>query len=280
MLAQAGRLRDRGAQAVLIKGGHGEGAESVDMLVLAASFTRLATPRVDTRNTHGTGCTLSSAIAAGLPRASISSPPRVRPRSMSARRSRPRTADGRFRPRAGASFPQMVVTSSRALTNAINSRATDSREPSAQHTVEAAAVWSGRGYFAAAGCQSGRWLPLVFTIHLPRGISGLELSLLKQPLPICDSQIGCRTLYGCALVPTLQGDYPMKKFLLTGVALAALASGSALAADLPARRGMPVKAPEPVVVRLQLVRLLHWCAWRRRLERPLLHLRWRQRRLP
>jgi len=38
----------------------------------------------------------------------------------------------------------------------------------------------------------------------------------------------------------------MKKFLLTSVALAALASSSALAADLPARRGMPVKAPEPV----------------------------------
>jgi hydroxymethylpyrimidine/phosphomethylpyrimidine kinase len=66
MLAQAGRLRDRGAQAVLIKGGHSDSAESVDMLVLASSFTRLATPRVDTRNTHGTGCTLSSAIAAGL----------------------------------------------------------------------------------------------------------------------------------------------------------------------------------------------------------------------
>ncbi len=66
MLAQAGRLRDRGAQAVLIKGGHGAGTESVDMLVLATSFTRLATPRVDTKNTHGTGCTLSSAIAAGL----------------------------------------------------------------------------------------------------------------------------------------------------------------------------------------------------------------------
>jgi hydroxymethylpyrimidine/phosphomethylpyrimidine kinase len=66
MLAQAGRLRDRGAQAVLIKGGHSEGADSVDMLVLASSFTRLATPRVDTKNTHGTGCTLSSAIAAGL----------------------------------------------------------------------------------------------------------------------------------------------------------------------------------------------------------------------
>jgi hydroxymethylpyrimidine/phosphomethylpyrimidine kinase len=66
MLAQAGRLRDRGARAVLIKGGHGQSAESVDMLVLASSFTRLATPRIDTRNTHGTGCTLSSAIAAGL----------------------------------------------------------------------------------------------------------------------------------------------------------------------------------------------------------------------
>jgi hydroxymethylpyrimidine/phosphomethylpyrimidine kinase len=66
MLAQAGRLRDRGAQTVLIKGGHSEGAESVDMLVQATSFTRLATPRVDTKNTHGTGCTLSSAIAAGL----------------------------------------------------------------------------------------------------------------------------------------------------------------------------------------------------------------------
>lgn len=38
----------------------------------------------------------------------------------------------------------------------------------------------------------------------------------------------------------------MKKVLLTGVALAALASGTALAADLPARRAMPVKAPEPV----------------------------------
>ena len=66
MLAQAGRLMDRGARAVLIKGGHGAGAESVDMLVLPTSFTRLATARIATSNTHGTGCTLSSAIAAGL----------------------------------------------------------------------------------------------------------------------------------------------------------------------------------------------------------------------
>ena len=66
MRDQAQRLLKLGAKSVLIKGGHGDGAESVDMLVQASSFTRLATPRVDTRNTHGTGCTLSSAIAAGL----------------------------------------------------------------------------------------------------------------------------------------------------------------------------------------------------------------------
>jgi hydroxymethylpyrimidine/phosphomethylpyrimidine kinase len=66
MRRQAEALMARGARAVLIKGGHGSGAESVDVLLGPTSFTRLATARVDTRNTHGTGCTLSSAIAAGL----------------------------------------------------------------------------------------------------------------------------------------------------------------------------------------------------------------------
>jgi hydroxymethylpyrimidine/phosphomethylpyrimidine kinase len=66
MRRQAEALMVRGARAVLIKGGHGEGAESVDVLLAAESFTRLATARIKTRNTHGTGCTLSSAIAAGL----------------------------------------------------------------------------------------------------------------------------------------------------------------------------------------------------------------------
>jgi hydroxymethylpyrimidine/phosphomethylpyrimidine kinase len=66
MRAQAVRLVEQGARAVLIKGGHGEGAESVDVLQAPGSFTRLATGRIATRNTHGTGCTLSSAIAAGL----------------------------------------------------------------------------------------------------------------------------------------------------------------------------------------------------------------------
>jgi len=64
--AQGKRLLAFGCPAVLIKGGHGEGAESVDFLVTKESTIRLAAPRVATKNTHGTGCTLSSAIAAGL----------------------------------------------------------------------------------------------------------------------------------------------------------------------------------------------------------------------
>jgi len=66
MREQADRLIGLGARAVLIKGGHHEGAESVDLLVEETRHTRLAASRVETRNTHGTGCTLSSAIAAGL----------------------------------------------------------------------------------------------------------------------------------------------------------------------------------------------------------------------
>jgi hydroxymethylpyrimidine/phosphomethylpyrimidine kinase len=66
MQAQAERLLALGAAAVLIKGGHGGGAESVDLLVERGTATRLTAPRIATRNTHGTGCTLSSAIAAGL----------------------------------------------------------------------------------------------------------------------------------------------------------------------------------------------------------------------
>ncbi len=66
MREQAERLLALGPQAVLIKGGHGGGAESVDLLVESTAVTRLAADRIATRNTHGTGCTLSSAIAAGL----------------------------------------------------------------------------------------------------------------------------------------------------------------------------------------------------------------------
>jgi len=66
MLAQARSIIKSGARAVLIKGGHGEGAESVDLLVSAREASRFAAPRIATRNTHGTGCTLSAAIAAYL----------------------------------------------------------------------------------------------------------------------------------------------------------------------------------------------------------------------
>jgi len=63
---QGRRLLALGCPAVLIKGGHGQGSESIDYLVRASGAIALAAPRVATRNTHGTGCSLSSAIAAGL----------------------------------------------------------------------------------------------------------------------------------------------------------------------------------------------------------------------
>jgi hydroxymethylpyrimidine/phosphomethylpyrimidine kinase len=66
MRHQARRLLGFGPQAVLLKGGHGTGLESVDLLIDAEGDERLSVTRVPTKNTHGTGCTLSSAIAAGL----------------------------------------------------------------------------------------------------------------------------------------------------------------------------------------------------------------------
>lgn len=63
---QGRRLLAFGCGAVLMKGGHGEGADSVDLLVDASGVRRFSAPRIATRNSHGTGCTLSSAIAAGL----------------------------------------------------------------------------------------------------------------------------------------------------------------------------------------------------------------------
>lgn len=66
MEAQGRALLARGARAVLMKGGHSTGPDSVDLLVTAEGVTRFPAPRAATRNTHGTGCTLSSAIAAGL----------------------------------------------------------------------------------------------------------------------------------------------------------------------------------------------------------------------
>jgi len=64
--SQGEKLLALGCPAVLIKGGHGEGSESIDYLVRANGSVALSAPRVATHNTHGTGCSLSSAIAAEL----------------------------------------------------------------------------------------------------------------------------------------------------------------------------------------------------------------------
>jgi hydroxymethylpyrimidine/phosphomethylpyrimidine kinase len=66
MEAQARAILKLGARNVLIKGGHGEGVDSVDLLIGEGGLVRLAAKRIATENTHGTGCTLSSAVAAGL----------------------------------------------------------------------------------------------------------------------------------------------------------------------------------------------------------------------
>lgn len=55
-----------GAKAVLMKGGHVPGETVIDLLLTPTGETLLEGPRLDTRHTHGTGCTLASACAAGL----------------------------------------------------------------------------------------------------------------------------------------------------------------------------------------------------------------------
>jgi hydroxymethylpyrimidine/phosphomethylpyrimidine kinase len=66
MEIQAREILSLGARSVLIKGGHGDGVDSVDLLIRQGKVVRMAEKRIATNNTHGTGCTLSSAIAAGL----------------------------------------------------------------------------------------------------------------------------------------------------------------------------------------------------------------------
>jgi hydroxymethylpyrimidine/phosphomethylpyrimidine kinase len=64
----AGEIVGLGAGAVVLKGGHREGAEAVDVLYDGDSFREYSAPRIDTTSTHGTGCTFASAIAAHLAR--------------------------------------------------------------------------------------------------------------------------------------------------------------------------------------------------------------------
>lgn len=63
---QGDALLALGAKAVLIKGGHAETKHAVDVLVEPSGIRRFTAERIETKHTHGTGCTLSSAIAAGL----------------------------------------------------------------------------------------------------------------------------------------------------------------------------------------------------------------------
>ena len=64
MRSQAEALRALGPETVLLKGGHLDGEDSPDLLCTGSGSLWLEAPRVATKNTHGTGCTLSSAIAA------------------------------------------------------------------------------------------------------------------------------------------------------------------------------------------------------------------------
>ena len=66
MRSAARRILASGPRVVLVKGGHLRGSESVDVIVTAHDSFELRRPRVESTSTHGTGCTLSSAIAANL----------------------------------------------------------------------------------------------------------------------------------------------------------------------------------------------------------------------
>ena len=66
MREAARALLSLGCDAVLLKGGHLDGDTVHDILATAGGLREWQSPRIDSRHTHGTGCTLASAIAAGL----------------------------------------------------------------------------------------------------------------------------------------------------------------------------------------------------------------------
>lgn len=71
MLKQGQDLLKLGCKAVLMKGGHLASQESPDYLITSDQTIRMTSQRIQTKNTHGTGCTLSAAIAALLPKNSL-----------------------------------------------------------------------------------------------------------------------------------------------------------------------------------------------------------------
>jgi hydroxymethylpyrimidine/phosphomethylpyrimidine kinase len=66
MARQGKALLKLGTRAILMKGGHLDSAEAIDLLVTEEAVHRFAAPRLASQNLHGTGCTLSSAIAANV----------------------------------------------------------------------------------------------------------------------------------------------------------------------------------------------------------------------
>ena len=108
---QGKRLLSMGCRAVLIKGGHGQGTESIDYLIDANGAIALAAPRIATKNTHGTGCSLSSAIAAGLANGEDDGSRRSQRQGVDQRGDRIRgSLQRRSRPRADPSFSQILLT--------------------------------------------------------------------------------------------------------------------------------------------------------------------------
>ena len=109
---QGRRLLALGCKVVLIKGGHGEGAESIDYLIDSSGVTALAAPRIATKNTHGTGCSLSSAIAAGLAKGEGMETRRAQRQGLGQRRD---CGGGPFQrrawPRPDPSFSQVLLKS-------------------------------------------------------------------------------------------------------------------------------------------------------------------------
>lgn len=71
MLKQGQDLLKLGCKAILMKGGHLTSQESPDYLITSDRIIRMTSPRILTKNTHGTGCTLSAAMAALLPQNSL-----------------------------------------------------------------------------------------------------------------------------------------------------------------------------------------------------------------
>ena len=63
-------VEDLGAEAAVVKGGHGEGEESIDILYHSGNFKEFRTKRIRSKNTHGTGCSFSAAITAELAKGS------------------------------------------------------------------------------------------------------------------------------------------------------------------------------------------------------------------